>query len=160
MINFLIRKDIDDSTLVDSNEISLIGAKNQKKFLDKANKFYLEECLELGVDEDDIMIYDPNNDTEDLRNNKCVEIAELFFLKDAFFSLWKGGKKEEDVYYNKHIKAEQDYKTKLSALTPNRIKGERPAERKTTNGYSTITKHLGDSSRSTCNSQTHDCWDY
>jgi hypothetical protein len=160
MIDFLIHDDIDDSTLIDANEMTMIGNQNEKKFLDKANKFYLEECLELGVDEDDIMVYDPNNDTEDLRNNKCVEVAEYHFLQNAFFSLWKGGDKEKDVYYSKYMEAKSLFNSKLSSLTPNRIKGKRPAERKTTNSYATITRHHGDASASTCNSQNVDCWDY
>jgi len=144
-IDFLIHKDIDDSTLIDGSEISMIGRSNEKKFLDKANKFYLEEALELGVLEDDIMVYDPNIDTEDLRNNKCIEVVEYHFLKNAFFSLWKGGDKEKDVYYSKYIEAKKEFNNMLSSLSPNRIKGERPAEKKTRNSYGTITRRLGNS---------------
>ncbi|MCP4991555.1 MAG: hypothetical protein GY928_37505 [Colwellia sp.] len=158
MIDFLIHKDIDDSTLIDAGEISLIGRANEKKFLDKANKFYLEEALELGVDKDDIMVYDPNVDTEDLRNNKCIELVEYHFLKNAFFSLWKGGDKEKDVYYNKYIEAKKEFNNMMSSLTVNRIKGKRPAERKTSNSYSTVTRYLGDGA-STNYDPNIDPWD-
>lgn len=156
-IEFLLHSDIDESTLIDQDERSTIGRSKEKKFLDKANKFYLEEALDLGVQEDEIMLYDPNNDTEDLRNHKCIEVVELHFLMNAFFSLWKKGDKDKDVFYGKYIEAKKDFNNKLSSLTPDRIRGKRPANRKTSNSYMTITKTLGDSSSNTCNNQTHDC---
>lgn len=148
MINFLIKKDIKDSTLVDTNGKSLIGEGKEKEFLDLANEFYLNEALELRVSEDDIVVYDPNIDTEDLRDYWCKQITRQLFLKLAFSALIK---KDGDVYHIKKRDAEKEFNKILSKLSANRIIGNRPATIKTQNSYSTITRHHGDSSYNTNN---------
>lgn len=158
-IKFLISKDIEDSTLIDSDEMSRIDLTIQKKFLDQSNEFYLNEALELGVSESEIIVYDPNVDTEDLRDYNCKRIVEFHYLKDVFFALWKKGKLENDVYYQKYLEVTKLYNNLLSKLTPGRIRGYKPSETKTSNSFATATRHLGDSAGNRCNSQNFDCWD-
>lgn len=159
MIDFLISSDIKDSVLIDEDELSLIGKAKERKFLDSANEFYLNEAIELGVDESDIVVYDPNTDTEDLRDYNCKKVVELHFLKDAFFALWK--KSEKDIYQAKYTETVKLFNNSVSKLTPNRIKGYKPAERKTSNSYGTITRYLGDGARSNkIDTTKYDDWDY
>lgn len=142
MIKFLLSADIDDSVLIDEDELSLIGKTKVKIFLEKTNKWYYDQALELKVSEDDIFVYNPNVDTEDLRDTKCVEVAEHHYLSNAFFALWK--KSKDDVYKDKYLIVEKKLSNIISNLSYDRIIGLKPAVLKTQNGWSTIGRKRGE----------------
>lgn len=140
-IEFFLKEDLVESTILDKDtRITIESSELKNRFLDDTNEWYEEEALELGVDEDDIMIYDPSVDISDERNKKMVKLCTLHFLKNIFFSLWK---KKDDIYEIKLEKAEEAYDKLLSTMTPERIRGEKPAATKTTNSFATIRKNRG-----------------
>lgn len=139
--NFLLTKDLTESSILKSvlGDINM-DSTLQNEFLFQTNEWYLEECLELGVDESEIMTYNPNTDTADLRNRSMVQLATYHYLKQVFFSEW-GAK--EDIFQLKLPIAQREFDNLLGKMNKTRIKGERPAIIKTQSSFASITRRRG-----------------
>lgn len=148
MIKFLLNEDIDDSVLIDENEIALMGKAKQLKYIKLANDWYLEEAISLSVPEENIKVYNPNIDTVDERDFYMKQLVEYFFLILAFKSLWRK-KNDEDIYKLKLDQAQKDFDKYESKLSYDRIIGLRPAQTKTPNSYNTIIWRRGEGGRMT-----------
>lgn len=140
MFNFLLTSDITESSLLKANGAINFSEELQNDLLTIANEWYLEECLELGVEEDEIMVYNPNIDTEDERNRTMVRLVLSYYLIEAFFSEW--GKKD-DIYELKLPRAEANFDNLRVKMTPNRITGESPAVIKTPDSFTSFNIRRG-----------------
>lgn len=142
MAEFYLKEDLVESTILNTDTtINIESTELKQRFLDEVNEWYTEEAGELGVPEDDIMVYDPTIDIEDERNKKMVKLCEAYYLKTVFFALWK---KDGDIYEKKLAKAETNFDKLLGSMTADRILGISPASNRTPNGFMTIKKRRGE----------------
>lgn len=141
MVTFLLKEDIEESTILNSDSSFRLESSITNNFLKETNEWYTEEAIELGVDETDIMVYNPNVDIEDKRNKAMVKLCEYYFLKNVFFSL---SKIKDDIYWIKYEQVSKLFDNYVSKMTINRIEGISPATIKTPNSYMTIRKYRGE----------------
>lgn len=139
MFNFLLTSDIIESSLLKANGVMNISQELQTNLLNLANEWYLEECISFGVDEDDIMVYNPNTDIKDERNRTMVRLVLSYYLIEAFYSEW--GKKD-DIYDLKLPRAEKTFGNLQVKMNYYRIIGESPVL-KTSASFTSFTRRRG-----------------
>lgn len=137
MFNFLLTQDLVESSLLKANGLINMDEVLQNRLLKESNEWYLEEAEELGVDESDIMVYNPNIDASDERNRTMIKLVMSHYLVNAFYAEW--GKKD-DIYELKLPKAQKDFDILIVKMTPNRVMGISPAVIKSPSAVTSFTR--------------------
>lgn len=110
-------------------------------FIDTINDYYTTECLELSASESDIVVYDESVDTEDKRDPYMVRLVRWWFLEEVLFAYTSS---EDSAKWLKYTTAMKERKSLMSKMSYDRVTGQIPAETKTENSFSTITRYHGE----------------
>lgn len=140
MVNFLLTSDINEQSLKKATGVINFSETLQLEYLDEVNEWYTEQSLELGVDEDDIKVYNPNIDDKDERNRAMVKLCLYKYYKEVFFYEWG---KNEDIFNLKYPIVEKEFNNMLVKMNYNRIIGEKPAVVKSTLSFTSFDIHRG-----------------
>lgn len=141
---FLLENDMLESTIMKNDKTFRMNDEILRDFIEDTNQWYEEEALELGVDIDDIMVYDMSVDLDDERDRKMVKLATYNCLMDICFSLAKGDRNStQDIYWLKYNKLEKKFSDLQSTMSYSRIIGEKPAIIKSQSSWNSVETSRG-----------------
>lgn len=135
MVKFYLKRDIEESTILKTDNSLRLTSDIVNMFLDETNKFYTQLAKDFGVLEEDIVVFVPPN--VDNRHYQMVQLCEYYFLRELMFSL---SKSKDDIFWEKYLAVKKRFEDLKSSVTREKIVGEQE-DIKTQSDFVTIKRY-------------------